>query len=178
MIIDDALSDAISAAMLREGIAEVADLRELDADAHGITRLDGMEAATRLRHLRLDDNAIADLTPLAGLTDLTGLFVADNTITDVSPISQLTRLPALDLSGNNVADLTPPASMTCLTWLDVSRNPLRSPDIFAGRPERDGDSHGEPDENGAEPAGLKRVHSVFARDLLDRSDRRHHVDGG
>ena len=103
-------------------VAEMATLRELDAEVKGIKELRGIEFATNLSYLNVRSNSISDLSPLTDLTKLRILNFVDNLVSDLSPITGLINLTSLDMPANSISDLSPIASLTKLEWLAINEN--------------------------------------------------------
>jgi|GEM_PF-1976981 len=146
-----AVQDALGDAPLTQ--ANMAQLKDLNLLADGITNLQGLEFATNLESIDLASNAISDITPLGHLAKLTTVSLRLNhaeTMPDLAPlanshvqdlnlaasdyddaqanklaaISQMPELQHLDLASNSLATMPPVAGLKNLTNLELAGNDL------------------------------------------------------
>ncbi len=127
--IAETLGKAPNASVTR---AEIATLRDLNAEDVGIRNLTGLEAATNLEEVRLNHNLISDLSPLAGLSRLHTIRIGDNTISDLSPLAKSISLRGLDLWENLISDLSPLAGLMNLEWMNINDNAVDDLTPLAG----------------------------------------------
>ena len=109
-------------------------IEDLDLSNASLSKIVGLEIATRLETLDLSGNNLdsADLSVLSGLTHLTSLKLSRNSITDLSSLSGLTALTNLDLSGNSITDISTLSSLTALTHLDLANNQITDLSSLSG----------------------------------------------
>lgn len=107
-------------------------LTHLEAQAHNISSLSGLEAAVNLQSLSLRFNHVGDLSPLSGLSNLSSLHLNDNEVHDVSPLSGLTNLYTLDLHDNEISDISALSGLTQVRSLALRQNPLSDISALAG----------------------------------------------
>lgn len=100
------------------------DMRDIRAEAAGVTTLLGLEKFTLLSSLVLNGNNIHDLSPLSELIGLETLELADNAIADLSPLKKLTALKRLILHKNDISDISALSGLWELTVLDLEDNQI------------------------------------------------------
>ncbi len=116
-------------------------LTELDASAHGIQSLAGLEYCTNLEILNLSNNQISDLSPLSALTKLSTLYLGvdveehpqGNPFKDLSPLANLWSLRSLDLQGCGATDFSLLLSLPSLNELSAEDTLLQSGDAMVER---------------------------------------------
>jgi internalin A len=124
---DPGLNAAIRETLGKSGLLIVQDLlrlTDLNAEARGVSNLEGLEAAPNLTSLRLGGNRLINFSLPAGLTNLTTLDLHNNQLTNLTLPAGLTSLKALDLGGNQLTKLTLPTDLTRLIALRLDNNPL------------------------------------------------------
>ena len=99
-------------------------LTRLNAPAHGITNLTGLEHAIRLTELNMPGNQIADITPLRNLTTLFRIVLNDNSITNITSLTGLTRLTHLNLSENRIRTIDSLANLIGISELQLQQNQI------------------------------------------------------
>ncbi|MEN6333336.1 MAG: leucine-rich repeat domain-containing protein [Phycisphaerales bacterium] len=107
-------------------------LTHLEAQAHNISSLSGLESALNLQSLSLRFNHVGDVSPLAGLSNLSSLHLNDNEVCDVSPLGGLTSLHTLDLHDNKISDISALSGLVNVTSLALRQNPLSDISPLAG----------------------------------------------
>ncbi|TVQ21922.1 MAG: hypothetical protein EA383_16350 [Spirochaetaceae bacterium] len=119
---------------------ELERITELDAEAFGITSLEGIEQLANLAVLNLRGNRVADVSPLTALSRLQHLSLRDNDITDLEAVNlgvlaALPELRSLDLRHNRgpshpespddhdrISDISVLAEFVRLEVLDLADN--------------------------------------------------------
>ena len=105
-------------------------IQELNAEAAGISNIEGLQYCKNLLALALGYNhspAINDFYPLTLLTQLTSLTLDYDQLSDISFLTSLTNLQYLDLAVNQIQDLTPLSGLTQLYFLNLGSALSSSP---------------------------------------------------
>lgn len=105
-------------------LAQLVNLRRLNAGAGHIGDLAPLAAMTHLEELLLAGTPVADLSPLAGLPELTNLTLDSTGVADIAPLASLTQLRQLGLTNNAITDITPLAGLAALESLQLEYNPI------------------------------------------------------
>lgn len=111
-------------------LADVADLKQLNARGYGVELLDGIQCLSGLTHVDLGVGGafseVKDLSPLAALKNLLSLNLQGCPLEDLTPLGKLPRLTNLYLEralGSDV-DLAPLAQAPALVELTLESNEL------------------------------------------------------
>ncbi|MFT6029490.1 MAG: hypothetical protein ACI8O8_001226 [Oleiphilaceae bacterium] len=117
---DSTLQACVSVKATETGVSFTRDIKILECDASGITRLDGIEAFQQLQSINISGNEVSDISALGSLLKLVYINLAQNPITDISALGELPALRSLDLSEiPNLTDLGDLLNLTSLQELSV-----------------------------------------------------------
>jgi hypothetical protein len=108
-----------SGAILRSDLVH---LGNLDANAHEIEDLSGLEYCEDLTNCFMSENKISDLGPIAPLTKIINLQLFHNQLTDLSPLSNKLNIRVLILNSNSINDISALSGMFSLTMINLADN--------------------------------------------------------
>ncbi|TVQ21210.1 MAG: leucine-rich repeat domain-containing protein [Spirochaetaceae bacterium] len=148
--LEAAVRDALDGSGRTFSPPELERITELDAEARGITSLEGIEKLANLAVLNLRGNRVEDVSPLAALSRLQRVSLRDNDIADLEAVNLialagLPELRSLDLrhnrgpshpespdDHNRISDISVLAAFESLEALDIADNHISDITPLAG----------------------------------------------
>ena len=106
------------------------ELLSIGGPDHVVADVSPLAELTNLRFLNAVNLGITDLSLVSGLAQLSFLSVPDNPVSDLSPLREMPNLRFVDVGGTEVRDLSP-LSDHVLASLDISRTRLTLQDVGA-----------------------------------------------
>lgn len=111
-------------------IADMKDLRYINANDINIDSLKGLEAATNLQSLNAYYNNLSDISILSHFPELSELDLDGNNITDITVLKDLYNLNHLDLTENEISSIDALSSLINLEYLSLSYNDISKLDAL------------------------------------------------